>query len=170
MTTRISNGRKARSWMKVLVAVCVAGLGGGACSSFLDVHNPNNVPEDALNNPDAAAAITNGVLATTARMLSGTTTPYAVATDELDWIGSRDAWGELETGAISDHFNEFSDQAFPFVGEARFLGDQAIQRLLYFDTAAAVLTKPSRDNLARAYLYTAIVYTSIADMYDDFAF
>src|SRR5919108_4379714 len=102
MNTHMSSSRKAGRVVGVFVAGCVAVL--AACSSFLDVHNPNNVPEDALNNPDAAPAIVNGVLAATARMLSGTTTPYAVATDELDWIGSRDAWGELETGAISDHF------------------------------------------------------------------
>ena len=141
-----------------------------ACSSILDVKNPNNVPEDALTDPAAAGAIANGVLASTARMLTATTTPYAVATDELDWIGSRDAWLELERGAIANHFNEFTDQAFPFVGEARYLGDQAIQRLLFFDTSSTILTRPARDHLARAYLHTAVVYASIADMYDDYAF
>ena len=141
-----------------------------ACSSILDVKNPNNVPEDALGDPAAAGAIANGVLAATARMLTATTTPYAVTTDELDWIGSRDAWLELERGAIANHFNEFTDQAFPFVGEARYLGDQAVQRLLFFDTSSTILTRPARDHLARAYLYTAVVYASIADMYDDYAF
>jgi len=137
---------------------------------LLDVRNPNNVPEDALNNPAAAAAIASGVLASTARMLTGITTPYAVATDELDWIGSRDAWLELDRGIIANHFNEFSDQAFPFAGEARYLGDDAIQRLTFFDTSVTILTKPARNHRANAYLYTAIVYVSIADMYDDYAF
>ena len=138
-----------------------------ACSSLLDVANPNDVTESALDNPAAAANVTNGVLAATARMLTGITTPYAVATDELDWIGSRDAWLELETGGISNHFNEFSDQAFPFAAEARYVGDDAVKRLRAFDLAG---TLTDRTNLARAFLYTAIVYASIADMYDDYAF
>lgn len=167
MRTHLSSGRKASRTVGVFVGACLA---LAACSSLLDVKNPNNVPEDALNNPAAAAAIASGVLGATARMLTGITTPYAVATDELDWIGSRDAWLELETGAIANHFNEFSDQAFPFAGEARYLGDDAIKRLLFFDTSVTILTKPARNHLASAYLYTAIVYASIADMYDDFAF
>jgi hypothetical protein len=142
-----------------------------ACSSLLDVENPNNVPEDALDNPASAPAQAAGVLASTVRGLSGITTPYAVATDELDWIGSRDAWRELETGAIANHFNEFTDQAFPFIAEARYLGDQTIANLVRFDTDPAFAsTRPARFLLARAYLYTAIVYASIADMYDDYAF
>lgn len=168
MSTHTSIGRKAWRPVGVLAAAILA---VAACSSILDVENPNNVPEEALSDPASAAAQANGVLAATVRMLSGTTTPYAAATDELDWIGSRDAWLELETGAIFNHFNEFSDQAFPFVGEARFLGDQTIQQLLFFDTSSTITgARPSRHHLARTYLYTAIVYASIADMYDDFAF
>lgn len=164
MSTHMSFGRKA--WRPVgVLAGAFAAL--TACSSLLDVDNPNAVPESELNNPAAAQALTNGVLAATARMLSGTTVPYSVATDELDWIGSRDAWLELETGAISNHFNEFTDQAFPFVGEARYLADEGIKRLLAFN-AAGTLT--NRATLAQAYLYGAIVYASIADMYDDYAF
>lgn len=144
----------------VLVAVT-------ACSSLLDVKNPNDVAESALDNPAGAAAIANGSLAATVRMLSGTTVPYSVATDELDWIGSRDAWNDLETGGIANYLNEFTDQAFPFVGEARYVADNAIVKLKAFD-AAGTLT--DRTNLARVYLYGAVIYASIADMYDDFAF
>lgn len=138
-----------------------------ACASLLDVENPNNVGEEALNVPAAAEPIVNGVLAATVRMLSGVTVPYGVATDELDWIGSRDAWLELERGTISNPSNEFTDQAFPFVGEARFLGDDAIARLEKFDSEG---TLANRALLAQAYLYTAITYATIADLYDDFAF
>jgi hypothetical protein len=168
MSTYVSSTRKAWRPLGAFLGAC---LTVAACSSILDVKNPNNVPEDALDNPASANAQTNGVLAATVRGLAGITTPYAVATDELDWIGSRDAWRELETGAIANHFNEFTDQAFPFIAEARFLGDQTIQRLILFDTAAAfAAVRPTRSLLARAYLYTAIVYASIADMYDDYAF
>ena len=156
-----------RDAVRRLVVITTSVTTLAACSSLLDVSNPNNVSEDALAQPSAAQPLVNGVLAATVRMLSAVTTPYAVATDELDWIGSRDAWLELDRGVIANPANEFTDQAFPFVGEARYLGDQAIQRLLAFDAAG---TLGNRALLAQAYLYTAIVYASIADMYDDYAF
>ena len=142
-------------------------LAFAACSNLLEVTNPNNVNEDALDNPAAAGSLTNGVLASTVRMLSAVTVPYSVSTDELDWIGSRDAWFDLETGGIANYLNEFTDGAFPFVGESRYLGDLAILKLEKFNADGALTDKLQ---LARAYLYSAIVYTTIADMYDDYAF
>lgn len=170
MRRHMSSTRKGWRSLTAFAGACIAIV---ACSSILDVENPNNVPEEALDDPSSAAAQAAGVLAATVRGLSGITTPYSVATDELDWIGSRDAWRELETGTVSNHFNEFSDQAFPFIAEARFLGDQAIRNLIKFDTdpdPKYAANRPPRFHLARAYLYTAIVYASIADMYDNFAF
>lgn len=168
MRRNVSSTRKAWRPVGAFLGACAF---VAACSSILDVENPNNVPEDALDNPASAAAQVAGVAGATVRGLSGITTPYSVATDELDWIGSRDAWRELETGTVANHFNEFTDQAFPFIAEARFLGDQAIANLVRFDTDPAFSTsRPPRFLLARAYLYTAIVYASIADMYDDYAF
>lgn len=164
MSTHKNNGRQLRRSVSVLAGAFLALT---ACSSLLDVKNPNDVTESALNNPAAAANVVNGVLGATARMLTATTTPYASSTDELDWTGSRDAWLQLETGAVADYFNEFTDQAFPFVGEARFVGDDAIVRLRAFD-AAGTLT--NRALLGQALLYTAVVYATIADMYDDYAF
>ena len=138
-----------------------------ACGSILDVKNPNNVEESALGNPQAASAEASGVLAALVRMLSGVTVPYAVATDELDWIGSRDAWFDIETGGLANYLNEFIDGAFPNVGETRYLADVTIGRLEAFNTAGTLTDKLI---LARAYLYAAIAYTTIADMYDDYAF
>jgi hypothetical protein len=168
MRTHPSKGLRARTATRALLGGALATA--VACGDILNVKNPNDVPESALGDPAAAAAIANGVLAATVRMLMGVTTPYAVTTDELDWIGSRDAWLELDRGGIGNFLNEFSDQAFPFVGEARYAGDEGIQRLLFFDTSATINTRPSRSHLARAYLYTAITYATIADMYDDYAF
>ena len=63
--------------------------------------------------------------------------------------------------------NEFTDAAFPNVGEVRYLGDAGIARLEGFNTAGTLTDKLL---LARMYMYTAIAYATIADMYDDFAF
>ena len=139
----------------------------GACASILDVKNPNNIAESSLSNPAAANAEASGVLASTVRMLGGIANVYGVTTDELDWIGSRDAYRDLDTGAIGNYVNEYTDGAFPLVGEARFLGDATILRLEGFDKDK-LLT--SRIALARTYLYTAITYATVADVFDDFAF
>lgn len=142
-------------------------LVASACTNLLDVKNPNNIAEASLDNPAAASAQANGVLAAATRMLSATTVVYGVATDELDWIGSRDAWGELDAGAISNYINEFADGAFPFAAEARFLADKTIARLEKFNAENKLANKW---DLGRTYLYAAVIYASIADMYDDFAF
>ena len=165
MNSLRSSGLRARGAMALFIGAALVAV--TACSSLLDVKNPNDVDETALDNPSGASSIANGVLAATVRMLSGTTTPYAVATDELDWIGSRDAWNDLETGGIANFLNEFTDGAFPYVGEARYMADVGIGKLLAFDGAGTLV---NRADLARTYLYAAIVYASIADMYDDFAF
>ena len=162
--TRPSDGprRARRLFLAGLLLVAVS-----ACSSLLDVTNPNSASESALDNPQAATSISNGVLASLARMLSGVTVPYSVATDELDWIGSRDAWVDLETGVIGNYLNEFTDGAFPFVGEARYLSDLAISKIDSFNTVGKL---PDKLILARTYLYSGITYTTIPDIYDDFAF
>ncbi|MBM4194138.1 MAG: hypothetical protein FJ202_07145 [Gemmatimonadetes bacterium] len=142
-------------------------LVAGACQSLLDVKNPNNIAESSLDNPAAAGPEANGVLGATTRMLAATSVVYGDATDEMEWIGSRDAWGELDQGIIGNFINEFADGAFPWSAEARYLTDQTIKRLEGFNTAG---TLANRADLMRTYVYGAVVYASIADMYDDFAF
>jgi hypothetical protein len=152
---------------RALAAALVALAASASCSGLLDVENPNNVPEESLSDPLSAGPQANGVLTSAAGMLAAVIVRYATATDELDWIGSRDGWRELDRGVLSNPANEFTDAAFPFVGEARYLGDQVVARLEGFDAESRLA---NRAHLARAYLYTAIVYASIADMWDDFAF
>ena len=139
----------------LLFALCsVAGCG------ILDVENPNNLIEEDLGNPAAAESMVNGVEAAVTRALGFITAPYSVATDECTWVGSRDAWGQLDAGAIDFPGNEFTDQAFPYVGEARWMADDFKVRLENFGGSSAAL--------ARLNLYHAIIYTTIADMFDDF--
>src|SRR3989442_7346886 len=136
-----------------------------ACSSLLDVKNPNNVNASDLDNPTAAPAIANGALSALAYGWGAILTEYATVSDELTWIGSRDGFRELDVGTLTNPTNEFTDAAFPFVGRARWMADLAIKRLSKFDSAG---TLKNRDDLARSYLYGAIVYTMIADMFNNF--
>src|SRR5258705_5411856 len=151
-------------WMGLLRAVSLVVLGAG-CSSLLDVKNPNNVNQDNLNNPAAAAALANGALSATARALGNVLTPYSEATDELTWIGSRDAWDDLDKGYLTGITSEFVDAAFPLVAQSRWLSDEAIKRLSGFDADGKLA---DRNLLARSYLYGAIAYTMIGDMFNDF--
>lgn len=153
-------GTRSRALVSLYLAAVVAG-----CSALLDVENPNNVNIDNLSNPAAASTLANGALSANARALGNVLTAYSEATDELTWIGSRDAWGDLDQGYLSGITNEFVDAAFPRVAEARWLSDEAVKRLRGFDSASVL---PNRADLARSYLYGAIAYTMIGDMFDDF--
>lgn len=147
-----------------IVSLCLVVVAAG-CTGLLDVENPNNVNQENLNNPAGAAALANGALSATARAWGTVLTPYSEATDELTWIGSRDAWSDLDQGYLSGITNEFVDAAFPQVAQARWLSDEAIKRLRRFDSTGVL---PDRGDLARSYLYGAIAYTMIGDMFDDF--
>ena len=83
------------------------------------------------------------------------------------WIGSRDAWQQLNFGNVDNINNEFVDAAFFYVAEARFWADDVIARGEEFSTTDA-FSAANRTDLARAYWYGAVTYIVIADMFDDF--
>lgn len=153
-------GKGVRNAMLVVAAVAAT-----ACNKFLDVENPNNVGDESLNNPAAAPSIVNGAGGQVSRALNSLLAPYGAVTDELTWSGSRDAFKQLDDGGVSDPANEYVDAASFQVSEARYLTDEAITRLLAFQKNN---TLSSVNDLARAYLYGATIYRTIADMYDDY--
>ncbi len=136
-----------------------------SCSGLLDVKNPNNVVEDALTNPGAATAIANGAGATVTRAYTAILSPYGAVTDELTYVGSRDAYGYADKGEVSDPFNEFSDASWNEMAEARWTSARAVERLKAFNADNALVEK---NDLARALLYEAIIFTGIGEMFDDF--
>lgn len=147
---------------------CLTLIALPACD-VLDVENPNNLVQDDLGSPTAAASLANGSLATTTRALGYLTALSATASDEVTWIGSRDGWGQLNDGKFGDPRNEFTDAAFPFIGEARWMADEALSLIDGFvadDPGNATLTEQQ----ARANLHAAMIYVFIAEAYDDFVF
>ncbi len=134
------------------------------CSGLLDVKNPNNVNQNDLSNPAAAASIANGALAAVSQGVSNILGPMSAVSDEFTQAGSRDAWLQLTYGNIDDAHNEFSDAAWPDVARGRWTADDAIQRLQAFYDAK---TLPNTADLTRSYLYGAIIYATIADAYND---
>lgn len=142
-------------------------LGVTACENPLDVENPNNLVDEDVSNPSAVPALVSGAQSTLARAVSAVSGPYSTTSDELTWIGSRDAWNQLSQGSHDDPTNEFADQAFPVFAEGRFMVDKAIATADSFD-AEGELENPVL--LARAYLFGGILYTYLGDVYDDYAF
>lgn len=135
------------------------------CNSLLDVKNPNRIVEDDLANPASATAQTNGLGHSVTRALTAILAPYSDATDELQYVGSRDSYDQLDRGFVALTTNEFVDASWPYVTEARYMADATIKRLEAFK-AEGKLANPL--NLARTYIYGAVIYSAAADMFDDF--
>ena len=162
--TRLDKSGRARFGAAMLViwlGVAVAG-----CNALLDVDNPNNVVGDDLLVPSAATSVANGALYTVMAGYTYVLMDHATVSDELIWVGSRDAFQKLEQGYIDDPLNEFSDQGFRDYAPARWMCDEAIE-ILEGHSAAGTLENPT--DLARAYLYGAFVYMNLADFFDDWA-
>ena len=145
----------------------LAGLSG--CGDLLDVNNPNNLVEESIRREAAASAVANGSLALVASSVSQSWQPYLVASDELRWIGSRDAWLSLDYGFVDDPYNEFIDGPFPAMGQARWMSDEAIE-ILTEHVANNPESASMREDLARANLYSGIIYMVIGEIQEDFAF
>lgn len=153
--------------LPVLLLGCSAWMLSACDLEILEVDNPNNLIEDELENPAAGTAVVNGAEASVTRALGAIYAPYSTTTDELTWIGSRDGWERLDFGELDNRRNEFTDNAFHYVGEAVWTADRAIDRMENFDEEGVIR---NRIDLARAYLYGAIIYVTVADMFEDYAF
>ena len=152
--------------IKASVLTVVTALTLSGCGDLLDVNNPNNLVEESISQAAAASAVVNGSLSLVSSAISQIWQPYLVTSDEVYWIGSRDAWLALDQGFIGNPENEFSDGAFPSVGRGRWMADQAIKILQGHASGA-----PSFNyDLARANHFAGIMYTVIGEVMEDFAF
>src|SRR6185503_20058801 len=141
-------------------------LAATACSLFdTNVTNPNAIEESALGDAASAPTLANGLNSAVTRMITSVYGPYSVASDELTWVGSREHWGALDAGDVSNPINEYTDVAYAFASEARWLSNYTTSRLEEFDAAGKLR---NRADLARTYVYAAVAYITIGDNYDDF--
>lgn len=140
-------------------------LFSGVGCDILQVDNPNSLREENID-PSTTPSLTNGAEAVVTRALGAIHAPYHTATGELTWIGSRDAWGELDNGQLDNELNEFTDAAFPYVGEAVWTVQEYIDQVQTF--RQNVDDFGNQRNQVRLYLYGAIIFTSTADMFDNF--
>jgi len=131
----------------------------------LEVDNPNSLLEGDLGDPSAAAAVANGAWNTVLNGIGNIMIANAVATDEVVWTGSRDAWRQLDKGGMTNVYNEFVDGAWPSIAEGRWMADKAVSLL---ESLGADL--PDDQDLVMAYATAAMVRVYVADMFDDFVY
>ncbi len=159
-------GARARNTSRA-GAVLFGGLLALTGCDILDVSNPNNLVEEDIQSIKAAEAVVNGALSLAAIGIPDIWEVYMVASDQLTWIGSRDAWGALDQGFVSNPDNEFADSAFPNLAQARWMADEATEIVQgHVDAGEPGLEA----TLARGYLVAGAVYTTIGEVQQDFAF
>lgn len=140
----------------------------GACD-LLEVDNPNALVQEDIEKVAAAAAAVNGAQALTASGIGSIYAPFSTVGDEITWIGSRDAWNELDQGTPDNPGNEFADGAFPGIAQARWMTQFAVE-IMEGHVAEDAGNSALQGHLARANLYAGVAYSTIAQMFDDFAF
>jgi hypothetical protein len=161
---RQTQHRRGRSiWSAPILALWV-GVAVTGCDSLIDVSNPNSVTGDDAISPVAATNLVNGALFTLQDGYDYLLQSYSTASDELTWIGSRDAFQELDFGTLSNSANEFTDTGFILFAQGFWMTRETI-RVLEEHNAAGDLA--DEIDLARAYLYGAIMQTSAANWLDD---
>lgn len=132
---------------------------------LLDVDNPNALVEEDIQKEQAADAAVNGAQAIVASGIAGIYAAYSTVGDEITWIGSRDAWNELNQGTPDNPGNEFADGSFPGIAQARWMSQFAVDLIAQHES-----TPDMQARLARANLYAGVAHSAIAQMFDDFAF
>jgi hypothetical protein len=160
---RASSGSWRAPAVVLWLGICIA-----ACSSLFEVENPNSALDEEWLSPIAATSLANGALYAVMEGYSYVLLVYSTVGDELDWSGSRDAFGKLDLGHIDDPLNEMSDQAFREFAPARWMCDEAT-KILEMHRDSNRLREEDHNDLARAYFYAAFVYTTVADFFEDFA-
>ena len=135
--------------------------------NLLDVDNPNSLVEESIRLEAAANGVANGSLQLVSEALADVWEGPAVTSDELYWIGSRDAWGQLDQGFISNPENEFTDGAFPTLGRAAWMSQNAVEILQgHFDNSGAAF----QTDLGRALMFRGMIMMVIAESQADMTF
>ncbi len=140
---------------------------------ILDVNNPNNLTEESIEAPAAATALVNGATARTTVAIANVWHNILMASDEQIWIGSRDAWLQLDQGFLSNFDNEFTDAVFPIIGQARWLADRALEIVDGHVATPPVGATPAAITLmkkeqARANFVAGVTYMIIGETQQDF--
>ncbi len=173
MDTTLSHGRARRGPAvrrpaadTLLLGVLALGLTG--CGDILSVDNPNNVIQEDVERPAAAAAVVNGALAQTAHAASVLVRlQTGLLSDELVWIGSQTQIQAIHQGQHGVVDNQWTTEGYEQLSVARWLSDEAIRLLRTFEEDGINLDPVL---LGRAYLYSGFNYMTFPDVFEDVAF
>ena len=146
--------------MAVAATVALSGC------NLLDVDNPNSLVEASIKLEAAANGVVNGSLNRISNGISSVWQAYLVASDELYWIGSRDAWGQLDQGFVGNPENEFTDGAFPALGQGVWMAQNAVDILTEHNAAGTGFEK----DLARAQLFNGMILMVTGEVQEDMTF
>lgn len=155
--------------MKSPVLALAAAVTLTGCGDLLDVNNPNNLVEASIRLEAAANGVANGSLRLVSNAVSDVWEGPAVVADELYWTGSRDAWGQLDNGFISDPLNEFTDGAFPNLGRAVWMGAEAVEIITEHVGNNPGVSSFALD-LARAQMFNGIILMVTGEIQEDMTF
>jgi len=134
---------------------------------ILDTSNPNSLVQEDLNDPQGASALKNGLLNA---LMDGTGWAYAplsASSDEMRWQGSYESYQGYQIGRLDRPGNEITNNTWPIISEARWLADDAIDRLSTLEEEGEL---PEASILTKTYLYSALTRIQIADTYDNFVY
>jgi len=154
--------------IKAPVMAMMAAFTLSGCN-LLDVDNPNSLVEESIRQLAAANGVANGSLQLASEAIADVWEGPAVTGDELYWIGSRDAWGQLDQGFISNGENEFTDAAFPTLGRGVWMAQNAVEIL-----AGHVADNPGVDEIEKDYgrtlMFRGMILMVTAESQDDMTF
>ena len=147
-------------------AIAVAAVVALSGCNLLDVTNPNSLVEESIMLEAAANGVVNGSLNRISNGISDVWEGYLVTSDELYWIGSRDAWGQLDQGYVGNPENEFLDGAFPSLGQGVWMAQNAVEILTEHAANSSAFAK----DLARAQLYNGMMLMVTGEVQEDMTF
>lgn len=152
--------------IKAPVAAVAAVFVLSGCN-LLDVDNPNSLVEESIRLQAAANGVANGSLQLAGEAISGAWELPAVISDELFWIGSRDAWGQLDQGFVSNAENEFTDGRFPALGRAVWMSQNAVEIL---EGHFAEGGDAFQTDYGRALMFRGMILMVTAELQEDMTF
>ena len=160
--------RRRRSAASV---IALSALALSSCQVFsTDISNPNAVVEADISGAAlAASALVTGLYGAVNAAGGQIVGTVGAASDELTWAGSREYWNALDAGDVGDPDNEYTAGQFPYVAQARWLGDYTVPKLESYDVSTNLANKlKNRADLGQAYFLSATIYTMIGESYENF--
>lgn len=143
-------------------------IGGGltACDSLLEVENVSLIEATDVRNPQSADLWANGLRRSVQLGWDRSLLLLSAASDELRFVGQFAYWGELDRGDLSDPNNTGLNISWPPIASTEWFAAEAIHVLDSLRQGGELVDDTP---LARAYLYGAVINSTIADVMEDYA-